>query len=109
MTADTSGRQAKFVRSAAFDASFAEHRLRSPEIEASFKEFLAAKAKRPPDKVPTDHKLNPPFKQVRQCHLAGDSCLLYRDENDVVALLYVATHDEMSGKRAKRLSRRVNP
>ena len=90
-----------------FEKTFAAHVSNNPDVADRFKDFVLCKTKRPPEKFNREHKLNPPFKEASECHLAGDSCLIFRDKGDVVSLLYVATHDEMRGKRGKRLAKKI--
>lgn len=109
----TSKKDEKGPRTATFDYSklfhegLTRHRVTSPKIVERLKAFVTAKTKRPPDKFGNEHKLNPPFDGVMECHLDGDVCLLFRDKNDRVDLLALVTHDEIKGPRARKLAKKI--
>jgi mRNA-degrading endonuclease YafQ of YafQ-DinJ toxin-antitoxin module len=71
------------------------------------RDFIKAKEQRPPEKFANEHKLNPPFEGLSECHLAGDSCLVFKDKGDTVQLLLVCNHDELRGKKAKALAKKL--
>jgi mRNA-degrading endonuclease YafQ of YafQ-DinJ toxin-antitoxin module len=99
------GREATFDFSSVFQEKFEKYKKSNPKISGKIKEFVNRKKKRPPEKMPGEHKLNPPFDGVLECHLEGDLCLLFRDKSDKVSLLTIATHDEMAGRRGKGLAK----
>lgn len=90
-----------------FEETFEQAVSETPAVKERFKDFLAAKKQRPPQKFSNDHKLHPPFDGMSECHLAGDACLIYSDNNDVVTLLAVCKHDDLKGKRAKSLAKKI--
>ena len=100
-------RKARFVRTQLFIESFHEHYRYTASIEERLRDFIKAKEQRPPDKFANEHPLNPPFDGLRECHLAGDSCLVFKDKGDIVQLLCICTHDELRGKKAKALAKRL--
>ncbi len=100
-------REATFTPTALFEKTFRAHADNNADVEERFKDFVKSKKERPPGKYNREHKLNPPFKGISECHLAGNSCLLFSDKGDVVTLYCVATHDEMKGKRGKRLAKKI--
>jgi addiction module RelE/StbE family toxin len=56
-----------------------------------------------------DHTLGGRLKNFRQCHLAGDACLIYTDRNDVITLVIVCDHDDLAGGKEKALARKLTP
>jgi mRNA interferase YafQ len=60
--------------------------------------FNEIKRKIPPKPLPAgmkDHQLKGKWKDVRECHLAPDVLLLYRQEGNVITLLAIGTHDDL--------------
>lgn len=100
-------RKAKFTKDPDFEESFKRLSQEVPSIRERMKDFVAAKTKRPPERFSNEHKLNAPLDGISECHLAGDCCLLFTDKDDVVSLLALCTHDEISGKRAKALAKKI--
>ena len=78
-----------------------------PEIEGSIKTFNAYKREIPPRELPgkmQDHVLDGKLKGIRECHLDHDVLLLYTHEGDIVRMLYICQHEDLYGRRSKRLA-----
>lgn len=59
-------------------------------LELALEMFLDHKVARPPRRLPKrfrDHRLEGALGRFRECHLAGDVLLIYRDEGNTLALL----------------------
>lgn len=111
MAKPTVPRKAKFEFKPAFEASLQAHIKRSPAVSAALQAFITAKLDRPPQPLSRgmrDHMLVGQLAGYRECHLAGDSCLLYTDKADVVTLLLVVDHDDMMGPKAKALVKKLD-
>lgn len=80
-------------------------------LERALETFLEHKITRPPQPLPRrfrDHALGGALSRYRECHLAGDTLLIYRDERGVVSLFTVVDHDdELRGGRGRALARRL--
>lgn len=79
-------------------------------LERALETFVEHKTERPPRPLPRgfrDHALTGGLSRYRECHLAGDVLLIYRDAGDVVSLLAVADHDELRGGRGRSLAKRL--
>lgn len=105
--AGSNRREAKLVRTTLFEDTVKAHLKNTPSIEERLRAFIEAKRKRPPEKFSNEHKLNPPFDGMSECHLAGNSCLIFKDKGCVVQLLAVCNHDQLQGKKAKSISRQI--
>ncbi len=107
MVAPAPKRVATFVRAEGFQDSYDDCLKRLPKIREKLGVFMAAKAKRPPDPLPSgfrDHRLHGRLSDFSEYHLDGDACLIYQDAVGKVTLLRIVTHDEMKGPRAKKLA-----
>jgi len=81
-----------------FRPSYQAHLETSPKILEQLGKFLIFKQERPPKRLPggfRDHTLSGNLAGFRECHLEGDSCLIYTDKKDVVKLIIICTHDEL--------------
>jgi mRNA-degrading endonuclease YafQ of YafQ-DinJ toxin-antitoxin module len=81
-------------------------RFKSDNVDKRYLRFMEAKGndiERPVDKrdylLGSDKRL----KGYWHCHLDGDVLLIYHRNGSEIILDYVATHDEIKGKRVERL------
>lgn len=105
-------RPVTFNRTAAFEESFPRFAKRDSVVMKNFAVFLEAKGQRPPGPLPRgmrDHALTGLLSGFKECHLAGDACLLYTDKGGVVTLILVCDHDDMYGPKAKSMAKRIEP
>jgi len=82
-----------------------------PAIKARIKIFNELKRLIPPGQLPAemnDARLNAPLEDYRHCHLGEDIILIYTHEGDDVTLYTVCQHDELTGKRAKSMAKRLD-
>jgi addiction module RelE/StbE family toxin len=103
-------RKATFVFKPAFEQSLQTFARRDPQVTKNLAAFITAKTERPP--VPLsrgmrDHSLTGQLSAFKECHLAGDACLIYTDKADVVTLLIIVDHDDMYGPKSKALAKRI--
>lgn len=111
MAKPVASRKARFEFKPAFEESLARHVKRTPAVSAALQAFITAKMERPPLALPRgmrDHALTGGLAAFKECHLGHDSCLLYTDKGDVVTLVLIVDHDEMSRTRAKSLTKRLD-
>ena len=106
--ADDQKREVSFKKSIEFKENYIEHLKKNPDIAKRFAEFVAAKKKRPPDRMPSDHRLKGRLSEYSECHLAGDSCLVYRDKDNIVHLLIICSHDDLCGPRERSMAKRLS-
>ena len=45
--------------------------------------------------IDDDHPLKGPWESYRSCHVQGDWCLIYRIEDDAIALVRTGTHSDL--------------
>lgn len=105
-------RQVTFARTAAFEDSFPRFAKRDSVVMKNFAVFLENKAQRPPAPLPRgmrDHALTGLLSGFKECHLAGDACLIYTDKGGAVTLILVCDHDDMYGPKAKSMVKRIEP
>lgn len=79
-------------------------------LERALATFLEHKEERPPRRLPSrfrDHMLGGNLDRYRECHLAGDVLVIYRDAGGVVSVLALVDHDELRGGRGRALARRL--
>ena len=105
--AGKSVRTASFIRATLFEETFEQFAAKTPSIRGRLADFVDAKVQRPPKKFSNEHKLNPPFNEMSECHLASNTCLVFHDQDDVVTLLAVCNHDDLKGKRVKSLAKKI--
>lgn len=92
-------RTASSVFSPLFQNSYLEHVVKSPGIENKLKRFKEFKAQRPPKRLPAgfnDHTLHGRLEGFRECHLDQNVLLLYTDKHDLVTLIVVCNHDDLT-------------
>ena len=102
--------EAQFVRSPDFQESFDEAKARFPKIEERLAVFLEHKRERPPRPLPksfSDHHLAGRLAGHSECHLGPNVCLMYSDQDHIVKLNLVVTHDELHGPREKALAKKL--
>ncbi len=95
----SSSRIAKFVVSPAFRSSYQEHLAKFPNLEEKLILFKEFKQLRPPKRLPAgfrDHTLSGELAGFRECHLGDDILLIYLDKKDVVTLLVICRHDDLT-------------
>lgn len=104
--------EAQFVKSPGFDKSFKKQVKRDPYIKKSFKTFVNAKRKRPPEQLPPgfqEHKLSGKLSRFSEIHLGGrgggDSLLIFSDAGGIVTLYKVVSHKDVTGPRQQSLAR----
>lgn len=105
-------RQAQILPAPGFYETLADFQRRFPAISTTFGAFLTAKIQRPPAMLSRgmrDHTLGGVLAGFRECHLAHDACLIYTDKNDVVTLVTILDHDDMSGAKARAAARKFAP
>ncbi|MDA0239694.1 MAG: type II toxin-antitoxin system YafQ family toxin [Proteobacteria bacterium] len=100
-------RVAKFIRTELFEETLQAFITKTPAVRERLKDFVAAKKRRPPGKFSNEHGLHRKLEGINECHLDADACLLYTDKDDTVTLLGVFSHDEITGKRAKSLAKKI--
>lgn len=91
-------KRARIEFSPLFRSSYQAHLETSPKIAEKLEKFLIFKQERPPKRLPvgfSDHTLSGKLDGFRECHLEGDSCLIYTDKKEVVKLIIICTHDEL--------------
>jgi len=91
-------KRARIEFSSFFRPSYQAHLETSPKIAEKLEKFLIFKQERPSKRLPvgfSDHTLSGKLDGFRECHLEGDSCLIYTDKQDVVKLILICTHDEL--------------
>ena len=94
-----SSRKAIIAFSPLFQNSYLEHFVKSPGIENKLKLFKEFKERRPPKPLPAgfkDHTLRGKLDGFRECHLDQNVLLLYTDKNDLVMLIVVCNHDDLT-------------
>jgi mRNA interferase YafQ len=104
-------RKVRFSVSSEFGDSYRDFLKGNADIRDRLTEFNAAKRQIPPARLPEmfkDHALKGTLDGLRECHLAHDILLLYTHNNDLVRLILVCDHDEMSGTKAKGFKKRVD-
>ncbi len=97
-------REASLDESPIFQESFAMHFIKNKKIIEKLLTFKEFKKERPPRILPSgfkDHTLGGRLIGFRECHLDGDSCLIYTDKNNIIKTIIVVTHDELEPGSAK--------
>ena len=92
-------RKVRIEVAAGFKDEYQAALARDPEIEGAMKEFRRAKVETPPGRLPArmkDHRLQGKLVAFRECHLAGDILLVYQHEQDVVKLVCICSHSDLS-------------
>lgn len=82
-----------------------------PDVAKTIKTFNEYKREIPPRALPdfmNDHKLDGALKGIKECHLAPDVLLLYTHKDDVVRMLFICTHDDLYGKRARQIKAQIS-
>lgn len=82
-----------------FRNSYSEHLGKAPGIEQKLRIFKEFKQHRPPKRLPVgfnDHALIGSLAGFRECHLEGNVLLLYTDKHDLVTLIVVCNHDDLT-------------
>ena len=97
--AKPSTRTALIAFSPLFQNSYLEYVVKSPGIEKKLQLFKEFKELRPPKPLPAgfdDHALRGRLDGFRECHLDQNVLLLYTDKNDLITLIVMCNHDELT-------------
>jgi len=73
-------------------------RFETPAIKRAMHTFNVIKRKIPPERLPAgmrDHALKGKWNGIRECHLAPDVLLFYKQTGNVIQLLTIGTHDDL--------------
>ncbi|MDP3265740.1 MAG: type II toxin-antitoxin system YafQ family toxin [Sulfuricurvum sp.] len=88
---------AKLRRHKEFLKDYATVRLTDTQFEKliSFLNHLKEEIKLPPEAK--DHALKGDWKGFRECHLGGDTLLVYTIDSDTIILARIGTHSQLFG------------
>lgn len=82
-----------------------------PEIQDAIETFNKQKKEIPAGRLPKsmkDHKLDGNLRDYRECHLAPDVLLIYTHEEDVIDMIDICTHTDITGPREKQAAARFH-
>jgi len=90
-----------------FKQSLFEHMAKDPAVKESIKKFRDLKKEIPPKRFKGEHRLNPPLNGFSECHLGGNSAMIYTYKDDTYTLVIVVDHSELKGPKQKNLNDRI--
>lgn len=93
-----------------FAPSLAEHRRVFPDLDEKLAKFIGLKT---PDPITArygkhDRPFTGPLVGFWHCHLRDDAILIYNLQNHAINLVAICSHSEIEGKRAQKMSKRLN-